>query len=50
MVLGGTFARVVKQLRTLGTWAATLERASGIVILGVGLYFLWIAQVQLGMQ
>jgi cytochrome c-type biogenesis protein len=43
VVLAGTFAGVIKQLRALGKWAATLEKASGIVVLGVGLYFLWIA-------
>jgi len=43
IVLAGTFAGVVKRLRALGRWAATVEKASGIVVLGVGLYFLWIA-------
>jgi cytochrome c-type biogenesis protein len=43
VVLAGTFAGVVKQLRALGKWAATVEKASGIIVLGVGLYFLWIA-------
>lgn len=43
VVLAGTFAGVIKGLRALGKWAATLEKASGVVVLGVGLYFLWIA-------
>jgi cytochrome c-type biogenesis protein len=43
VVLAGTFAGVIKGLQALGRWAATLEKASGVVVLGVGLYFLWIA-------
>jgi len=43
VVLAGTFAGVIKGLRALGKWAAPLEKASGVVVLGVGLYFLWIA-------
>ena len=43
IVLAGTFAGVIKRLRALGRWAATIEKASGIAVLGVGLYFLWIA-------
>ena len=43
VVLAGTFAGVVKRLRALGRWAPTIEKASGIVVLGVGLYFVWIA-------
>ena len=43
VVLAGTFAGVIKGLRALGRWTATIEKASGVVVLGVGLYFLWIA-------
>jgi cytochrome c biogenesis protein CcdA len=34
---------VLKQLQSLGRWSPLIERASGVIIIGVGLYFLWIA-------
>jgi hypothetical protein len=37
------FTGVVKQLQSLGRWSPLIEKASGVIILGVGLYFLWIA-------
>lgn len=43
IVLVGTFTGVVKQLRSFGRWSPLIEKASGVIILGVGLYFLWIA-------
>jgi cytochrome c-type biogenesis protein len=43
IVLAGTFTGALKQLQSLGRWSPTIERASGVVIIGVGLYFLWIA-------
>jgi len=43
VVLAGTFAGVSKSLLALGRWNTLLERASGLVIIAVGLYFLWIA-------
>ena len=43
IVLAGTFAGALKRLQSLGRWSPIIERASGIVIIGVGLYFLWIA-------
>ena len=43
IVLAGTFAGALKQLHSLGRWSPLIERASGVVIIGVGLYFLWIA-------
>jgi cytochrome c-type biogenesis protein len=43
IVLAGTFTGALKQLRALGRWSPIMERASGVVIIGVGLYFLWIA-------
>ena len=43
IVAAGTFAGALKQLQTLGRWSAIIERASGVVIIAVGLYFLWIA-------
>ncbi len=43
VVLAGTFTGVVKQLQSLGRWSPFIEKASGVIILGVGLYFLWLA-------
>lgn len=43
IVLAGTFAGVVKQLQGFSRWTQVIERVSAVLILGVGLYFLWIA-------
>jgi cytochrome c-type biogenesis protein len=43
IVLAGTFTGVLKQIQSIGRWSETLEKASGVMIIGVGLYFLWIA-------
>ncbi len=43
VVLAGTFTGVVKQLQAFGRWSPIIEKASGVIIVGVGLYFLWIA-------
>ncbi|GAB4428177.1 MAG: cytochrome c biogenesis CcdA family protein [Anaerolineae bacterium] len=43
VVLAGTFTGVVKQLQSFDRCAPIIEKASGVIILGVGLYFLWLA-------
>jgi len=43
IVLAGTFTGALKQLRSLGGWSGLIEKASGVIVVGVGLYFLWIA-------
>lgn len=43
VVLAGTFTGVLKQLNALARWTPVLEKVSGVIVLGVGLYFLWIA-------
>lgn len=43
IVLAGTFAGVLKGFHRLGRWSERMEKASGVIILLVGLYFLWIA-------
>lgn len=43
IVLAGTFAGVLKGFRSLGKWSGWFEKASGIIILLVGVHFLWIA-------
>jgi len=43
IVAAGTFTGLLTQLRAFGRWTNVLEKASAVIILGVGLYFLWIA-------
>ena len=43
IVLAGTFTGVLKQFQSLGRWSDKIEKASGLVLLLVGFYFLWIA-------
>lgn len=43
VVLAGTFTGAVKRLQSMGRWSMLIERASGVIMLGVGLYFIWIA-------
>jgi cytochrome c biogenesis protein CcdA len=42
-VLAGTFTGALKSLQALGRWSPSIEKASGVVVLAVGFYFLWIA-------
>jgi len=42
IVLAGTFTGIVKRLQSFGQWSPVIEKASAVIILGVGLYFLWI--------
>lgn len=43
ILLAGTFTGVLKGFRDLGRWSEIMEKASGVIILLVGVYFLWIA-------
>lgn len=43
VVLAGTFTGVVKRLQAAGRWTTAIERGSGVVMIGVGAYFAWIA-------
>lgn len=43
IVLFGTFAGLIKQIPKMAQWSARLERASGGLMIAIGLYFLWIA-------
>ncbi len=43
IVLAGAFTGALKRLRSLGQWSGLIEKASGVIIVGVGLYFIWIA-------
>jgi cytochrome c-type biogenesis protein len=43
VVLAGTFTGALRSMQALGRWSAAIEKASGVIILAVGFYFLWIA-------
>jgi cytochrome c-type biogenesis protein len=43
IILAGTFTSVLKGFHALGKWSGWFEKASGVIILLVGFYFLWIA-------
>ena len=43
IVLAGTFTGAMKSIRSFGRWSEILEKASGAIIILVGLYFIWIA-------
>ncbi|MBI9043314.1 MAG: sulfite exporter TauE/SafE family protein [Anaerolineaceae bacterium] len=43
VLLAGTFTGIFKRIQRLSRWSIWLEKASGVIIIGVGLYFLWIA-------
>lgn len=41
--LAGTFTSVLKQFQKLEKWSGWIEKTSGVVMIIIGLYFLWIA-------
>ena len=43
VVLVGTFTGALKRMQSLGRWSPVIEKASGVIVLAVGFYFLWIA-------
>jgi cytochrome c-type biogenesis protein len=43
VVLAGTFTGALKSFQRLGRWSEAIEKAGGVIVIGVGLYFLWIA-------
>ena len=43
VVLAGTFTGALKGFQKLGRWSEVIEKTSGVIVIGVGLYFLWIA-------
>jgi cytochrome c-type biogenesis protein len=43
VVLAGTFTGALKSMQAVGRWSPVIEKASGVIVLAVGLYFLWIA-------
>lgn len=43
VVLAGTFTGILKRFQKLGRWSNVIEKVSGLIVIGVGFYFLWIA-------
>jgi cytochrome c-type biogenesis protein len=43
VALAGTFTGALKGLQSLGRWSRWIEKASGVMIIAVDLYILWIA-------
>lgn len=43
IILAGTFTSVVKALPAMERWTRWMEKSAGIVLIAVGLYFVWIA-------
>jgi len=43
IVLAGTFTGVVKALPAMERWTRWMEKSAGVVLIGIGLYFVWIA-------
>ena len=43
VVLVGTFTGILKHIHGLHRWASAMERGAGVIVIGVGLYFLWLA-------
>ena len=43
ILLAGSFTGILKGFQSLSKWSGWLEKASGVIILMVGFYFLWIA-------
>jgi cytochrome c-type biogenesis protein len=43
VVLAGTFTGALKGMQALGRWSPMIEKVSGLIVLVVGFYFLWIA-------
>lgn len=43
VVLAGTFTGLLKNMPLIAKWSGILENIAGVVLLGLGLYFLWIA-------
>lgn len=43
VVAAGTFTGLLKNLPSLVKWTSWMERAAGVFMIGIGLYFLWTA-------
>ncbi|MCX6028813.1 MAG: cytochrome c biogenesis CcdA family protein [Chloroflexi bacterium] len=43
IVAAGTFTGALKGFRTFGRWTGVLEKVSGLIIIGVALYLIWIS-------
>lgn len=43
IIVFGTFAGLIRLMPQFSRWTARLEQVSGLLMIGIGLYFLWLA-------
>ena len=43
IILAGTFTGVVKALPAMERWTRWMEKSAGVLLIGIGLYFVWLA-------
>ncbi len=43
ILLAGTFTGILRSFLNAGKWSSMTEKAGGVILIGVGVYFLWIA-------
>ena len=43
IVVAGTFTGVIRALPAMERWTRWMEYAAGVVLIGIGIYFIWIA-------
>jgi len=43
VILAGTFTGILKNMPLIAKWSGVMEKTAGVVLLGLGMYFLWIA-------
>lgn len=43
VILAGTFTGILKNMPLIARWSEVMEKFAGLVLLGLGMYFLWIA-------
>jgi cytochrome c-type biogenesis protein len=43
IIAAGTFTGVLTALPAMARWTAWMQKAAGVIVIGVGLYYIWIA-------
>jgi cytochrome c-type biogenesis protein len=43
IILAGTFTGAIKALPAMQRWTRWMESAAGVTLIGIGLYFIWMA-------
>ncbi|NMC26744.1 MAG: hypothetical protein GYA42_01195 [Syntrophomonadaceae bacterium] len=42
IILAGTLTGIIKSMASIQKWSGIMEKTAGVVLIGLGLYFLWI--------